>query len=95
MGRGHNINTYWDIDNVPIKLYTCSMDEIPDYIAYQGDIYQIEFYYDEKGNSQPRTYMENMKPSDAKKFAHLLQMMGDVGEIRNNKGIYYEDNTKK
>lgn len=59
------------------------MDELLGYIAYQGDIYQIEFYVDEKGNSQPKTYMENMKASDVKKFAHLLQMMGDVGEIRN------------
>lgn len=59
------------------------MDGLPDYIAYQGDIYQIEFYFDEKGKSQPKDYMLDLVPSDVKKFAHLLQMMGDIGQIRN------------
>ena len=59
------------------------MDELPEYIAYQGDEYQIEFYFDEKGKSQAREYLTNMEASDAKKFAHLLQMMGDVGQIKN------------
>lgn len=71
------------IDNVPIKLYTCGMNGWPDYMAYEGDVYQIEFYFDEKGKSQSRKYLEDMKPSDARKFAHLLQMMGDMGQIRN------------
>ncbi len=56
---------------------------MPNYIAYQGDVYQIEFYFDDKGQSQPRDYLENMAASDVKKLAHLLQLMGDVGTIRN------------
>ena len=56
---------------------------MPNYIAYQGDVYQIEFYFDEKGKSQPRDYLENMTASDAKKLAHLLELMGDIGTIRN------------
>lgn len=59
------------------------MVEMPNYIAYQGDVYQIEFYFDDKGQSQPRDYLENMAASDVKKLAHLLQLMGDVGTIRN------------
>ena len=66
--------------------FTCtlvSVSKMPDYIAYRGDVYQIEFYFDENGKSQPKDYMENMAASDVRKFAHLLQMMGDVGQIRN------------
>ena len=59
------------------------MDNLPDYVAYEGEIYQIEFYFDEKGKSQPKQYMEAMEAGDVKKFVHLLQMMGDVGQIRN------------
>ena len=59
------------------------MVDMPNYIAYQGDVYQIEFYFDEKGKSQPRDYLENMTASDAKKLAHLLELMGDIGTIRN------------
>ena len=67
-----------------VNLYTCSMDEMPNYIAYQGELYQIEFYYDEKGKSQPKDYMiEKFSGEDAKKFAHLLTVMGDTGKIRN------------
>lgn len=59
------------------------MNELPDYIAYKGDVYQIEFYFDAKGKSQSRDYMLKLTPTEVKKFAHLLQMMGDHGEIRN------------
>ena len=57
---------------------------MPDYIAYQGDEYRIEFYYDENGKSQSRDYMmEKFIGADAKKFQHLLVVMGDTGKIRN------------
>lgn len=61
------------------------MKELPDYIAYKGDFYQIEFYFNEKGKSQPRDYVgEKLDREDAKKFIQLLVMMGDTGQIRNN-----------
>ncbi|MEQ8470019.1 MAG: type II toxin-antitoxin system RelE/ParE family toxin [Marinoscillum sp.] len=66
-----------------VNLYNCGMDELPEYIAYQGDVYQIEFYFDEKGKSQARDYLSDLKPGVVKKFAHLLQMIGDAGQIRN------------
>jgi hypothetical protein len=54
------------------------------YIAYKGEKFQIEFFYDEKGKSQPVKYiLEVFSGADAKKFQHLLKMMGDIGEIRN------------
>ncbi len=55
-----------------------------DHIAYQGEIYQIEFYYKANRRCQPREYMqEKFSGADAKKFAHLLMMLGDTGSIRN------------
>ena len=54
------------------------------YLAYKGQIFQIEFYFDKKGKSQPVEHMlESFTGADAKKFAHLLKLMGDVGQIRN------------
>lgn len=60
------------------------MDEEPDYIAYDGDVFCIEFYYDEKGKSQSRNFVQGkLAREDVKKFLQLLRMMGDHGEIRN------------
>ncbi len=46
------------------------MRELPDYIAYKGDVYQIEFYFDERGKSQSRDYVLDLEPLEVKKFAH-------------------------
>lgn len=54
------------------------------YKAYDGDFYRIEFYYDEEGYSQAREYMtESLTADDVRKFAQLLVMIGDLGQIRN------------
>lgn len=67
-----------------VYLYVCGVGGKPDYIAYKGDEYQIEFFYNEKGKSQSRDYTaEQLSLSDIKKFAKLLEMMGDSGKIRN------------
>ena len=59
-------------------------EERLEYIAYKGDIYLIEFYYDKNGKSHSQDYMlEKFSGADAKKFQHLLKMMGDAGKIRN------------
>lgn len=64
-----------------------------DYIAYKGDVYQIEFYYNEKGKSQPQEYVfEKFSGADAKKFQHLLKVMGDTGIIRNKEKFRNEGN---
>ena len=62
-----------------------------DYIAYQGEAFQIEFYYDEKGKSQPIDYIANrFQNADAKKLLYLLQTMGDHGQIRNKEKFRHE-----
>ncbi len=55
-----------------------------EYVAYQGDVFQIEFYYDKNGKSQSKDYaLENLDKTEIKKFLKLLEMMGDLGKIRN------------
>jgi hypothetical protein len=69
---------------VQVNPYTCHKEGIPDYIAYKGEVYQIEFYFDGKGKCQSRDYiLDKFSGADARKFEHLLMMIGDTGKIRN------------
>lgn len=52
-----------------------------EYIAYQGSKFTIEWYYDEKGISQPLEYLEKMNQVTQKKIFYLLKRMGDYGKI--------------
>lgn len=53
-----------------------------EYIAYRGRKFTIEWYYDEKGKSQPLGYAEKLSASDKRKVAKLFQFMGEIGQIR-------------
>ena len=55
--------------------------EKDDCIIYKGKIFQIEWYYDAKGNSQPYDYYESCDLSQKRKFLMLCQRMGDFGKI--------------
>ena len=52
-----------------------------DYIAYAGQIFQIEWYYTAKGKSQALEYAGGMPKKDIAKLIHLLERMGDHGRI--------------
>ena len=54
-----------------------------EYIAYQGRVYQIEWYYNTKGESQALEYAESLSRSGRAKLENLLRLMGDIGQIRN------------
>ncbi|MGB3850384.1 MAG: type II toxin-antitoxin system RelE/ParE family toxin [Tunicatimonas sp.] len=54
-----------------------------EYIAYQGRTYQIEWYYNDKGQSQALEYADGLSRSDRVKLENLLRVMGDIGQIRN------------
>ncbi len=60
-------------------LYNCCMKE---YIAYQGQAYQIEWYYDTKGKSQALEYYQSLPPVDRRKVLRLFQLIGEIGQIR-------------
>ena len=51
-------------------------------IFYKGRKFTIEWYFDEKGKSQSLSYFENLERSQKMKLVHLVQRMGDFGEIK-------------
>lgn len=51
------------------------------YIAYKGTEYTIEWYFDEKGNSQSKDYLLNLSPSAQRKVFYLFKRMADFGKI--------------
>lgn len=54
-----------------------------EYIAYKGEAFQVEWYYSEKGSSQSLEYAEELSVSERVKLLNLLEVMGDIGNIRN------------
>lgn len=51
------------------------------YVAYKGEAFQIEWYYDSRGNSQAMDYYAELDVEDRIKVMKLFKMMGDVGRI--------------
>jgi len=52
-----------------------------EYTAYSGPEYTIEWYFDEKGHSQPSTYFDNLNSRRQNKLMYLFRRMGDFGKI--------------
>jgi phage-related protein len=66
-----------------------------EFVAYSGERYTIEWYFDPNGLSQPLDYFYAMSNSQKRKLLMLFKRMGDFGRIsdktkfRNeNDGIY-------
>ncbi|MDJ0626533.1 MAG: type II toxin-antitoxin system RelE/ParE family toxin [Candidatus Caenarcaniphilales bacterium] len=54
-----------------------------EYVAYEGSLYTIEWFFDDKGESQPLQYADSMDARDKAKLMTLLKMMAEQGRIRN------------
>ena len=52
-----------------------------DCIIYKGIFFQIEWYYDAEGKSQPYDYYESCDLNQKRKFLMLCQRIGDFGKI--------------
>lgn len=52
-----------------------------DCIIYKGKFFQIEWYYTEKGESQPFDYFNTTDLAQQRKFLMLCQRLGDFGKI--------------
>jgi len=66
-----------------------------EFVAYRGDYFTIEWYFNFKGKSQPLEYYYAMNNIQKRKLLMLFKRMGDFGKIsdktkfRNEKdGIY-------
>jgi len=69
------------------------------YVAYQGDKFTIEWYFDRRewyfdrrGKSQAFKYFEKLPLIRKKKLIHLLYILGDVGKVFNKEKFRYEGN---
>ena len=52
-----------------------------DCVIYKGNFFQIEWYYTEKGESQPFDYFNTTDLAQQRKFLMLCQRLGDFGKI--------------
>lgn len=59
------------------------MDE--KFIAYKGKKFTIEWYYNAKKESEALEYFEDLTLDRKKKLAQLLKVMGEMGQIRNDR----------
>ena len=50
-------------------------------VIYKGSYFQIEWYFDTNGNSQPYDYYTSCSLTQKRKFLMLCQRMGDFGKI--------------
>ena len=52
-----------------------------EFVAYQGEYYTIEWYFDPKGLCQSLEYYAAMSNSQKRKLLMLFKRMGDFGKI--------------
>jgi len=62
-----------------------------DYIAYKGELFTIEWYFDEQNYSHPLEYLMNLTPKMQQKVFHLFKRIAENGKINdktkfNNEG---------
>ena len=62
-----------------------------EYLAYKGEKFIIEWYYNQKGKSQPLEFFNNLSQVEQQKFFHLLKRMGDFGFISDKTKFRNED----
>lgn len=57
----------------------------PSKSAYEGDIFNIEFYVSAKGESPAEVWIESQSMRAQQKIAALFKVLGDVGKIFNDR----------
>lgn len=62
------------------------------YIAYEGKIFTIEWYFTDKKKSPSKDYFQDLDLSQKKKAMNLFQLMGEVGKILNIEKFRNEGN---
>ena len=60
------------------------------FIAYQGSHFAIEWYFNARGKSEAHEYFQSLSLEEKKKVLHLFELMGDFGQIRNEKKFRHE-----
>lgn len=55
----------------------------PEYIVIKGSFFTIEWYYDDRGNSQALEYFDSLTEARQDKAFYLFKSMGNTGRIHN------------
>ena len=61
-----------------------------EYIAWEGEIYTIEWYFNEQGNSSAKKYFEDMSDDGQDDLATLFIDIADEGRILPKAKFNYE-----
>ena len=62
------------------------------FIAYQGQKFTIEWYFDNRGKSDPLQYYKELPFDQKKKIFKLFRIFGEMGKILNTEKFRYEGN---
>lgn len=60
------------------------------FIAYEGDKFTIEWYFDDRGKSRGLEYFNELTDERKRKMIHLFWLVGDFGGIQNEEKFRYE-----
>ena len=63
-----------------------------EYIAYKGETFTIEWYFDDRNQSEALEYYNSLTDSERIQLLKLFKRMGDVGEIKDKTKFMYEGN---
>lgn len=63
---------------------------IREYVAYEGQKFAIERYFDSKGSSHALGYYKSLKAEERIKLLRLIKRMGDAGEIKDKTKFNFE-----
>ncbi len=63
-----------------------------DFTAYNGSELTIEWYFTSNGKSESLKYFESLPDSRKRKLIFLFEVLGNMGQIRNEEKFRYEGN---
>ena len=66
------------------------MSKNMEYIAYSGDAFTIEWYFDEKYQSEALEYYNGLSAHERIQLLKLFKRMGDLGEIQDKTKFRFE-----
>ena len=55
----------------------------PEYVAFEGLKFTIEWHFDSRGKSVSLEYLESLEEEDQAKLFELMKLMGNTGIIKN------------
>jgi phage-related protein len=65
--------------------------EMIEYVVYKGKKFTIEWYYDDRGSSDVWDYFNELTLDRQLKLNQLVELIGDMGSIKNTEKFRNED----